>query len=271
MLGKSHALSGTVGWLTGCALLTAAGHTPTALTVAAGAAVSTGAALLPDLDHPESTVARTLGPVTRWAAIGVAATAAHLRGVSCRHCLAGRDRGGHRGVTHTAVGAILAGLVTGLLCVFAGKTAALWIVGLSVWLAAHAALSSRTRARIGDMLLPGRFRSLGKGAHRFAAAVGAVLVALASVAAIEANTSDGGWWWIGLAVFWGCLAHSLGDALTYSAVPLCWPLQIRGCRWTPVGTPRWMRFRTGSRAETGVVWLLVSVGVGSAALLGNVW
>jgi membrane-bound metal-dependent hydrolase YbcI (DUF457 family) len=269
MHGKSHALSGAVGWLAGSALLAAAGHAPTAVAVIVGTAVSTGMALAPDLDHPESTVARTLGPITRWTARGVAATAARLRGVSCRHCLTGRDRGGHRGVTHTAVGAVLLGLAVGVLCALTGPVVGLWVVGLSVWLATHAALSSRTRARIGDMVLPGRFRSLGKGAHRFAAAVGAILVAVVFVAAI--HDSAGSWWWLGLAVFWGCLAHSLGDALTFSAVPLCWPIRIRGCRWSAVGTPRWMRFRTGSSTETVVVWLMAAIGAGSILLLGAVW
>jgi membrane-bound metal-dependent hydrolase YbcI (DUF457 family) len=271
MMGRSHALSGGVGWLAGSALLTAAGHAPSAVAVAAGAAVSTGMALLPDLDHPDSTVARTLGPLTRWIASGVAGTAARIRTGSCRHCLTGRDRGGHRGITHTALGAVVLGVGAGVLGWAVGRTAALWIIGLSVWLAVHAALSSRTRARIGDIILPGRFRYLGKRAHRFAAAVGAVLVAAAFVALIDASPAAGGWWWIGLAVFWGCLAHSLGDALTFSAVPLCWPVRIRGCRWTPVGTPRWMRFRTGSATETVVVWLMVAAGVASVLLLGASW
>lgn len=269
MLGKSHALSGGVGWLAGSALLTATGHPPSAIAVIVGTAVSTGMALAPDLDHPESTVARTLGPVTRLVAAGVSKTAARLRLASCRHCLTGRDRGGHRGITHTAIGAITLGATVGLLCAFTAPAVGLWVVGLSVWLAAHAALSSRTRARIGDMLLPGKFRRLGKGAHRFAAAIGAVVVAAVFVAAI--HDQAGSWWWLGLAVFWGCLAHALGDALTFSAVPLCWPIRIRGCRWTAVGTPRWMRFRTGSPTETVVVWLMAAVGAGSVLLLGAVW
>jgi hypothetical protein len=41
MLGKSHALSGGVGWLAGSALLVAAGRAPTAVAVIAGTAVST--------------------------------------------------------------------------------------------------------------------------------------------------------------------------------------------------------------------------------------
>lgn len=268
MMGKSHALSGGVGWLAGCAALTVAGLPLHPATVLIGAAVSTGMALAPDVDHPGSTIARTLGPVTRLAATGVASGAAALRLASCRHCAVRPDRGGHRAVTHTGLGALAAGLGAGLLAVFASRTVAIVVVGFAVWLAAHTALSSRTRARIGDLLLPGRFRYLGKGAHRFAAAVGALLVGGAAAAWADGVLPSGpGLWWIGLAVFWGFLAHSLGDSLTFSAVPLLWPLRIRGCRWAPVGTPRWMRFRTGSRAETGVVWLMAAAGIGAVWLL----
>ncbi|KOX49957.1 hypothetical protein ADL19_19610, partial [Streptomyces purpurogeneiscleroticus] len=109
--------------------------------------------------------------------------------------------------THTAAGAAFAGLVAANLCLWVGRGAALWVIAIAVWLAAHSALSSRTRARIGDMILPGRFRRLGKGAHRLAAAVGAVMVAgLVAAMANSALPADG-LWWIGLAVFWGWLAH----------------------------------------------------------------
>ncbi|GGN87362.1 membrane protein [Actinoplanes lobatus] len=268
MMGRSHALSGGVGWLAGCAVLTAAGAAPAPAAVVFGAAVATGMALAPDVDHPKSTIAHSVGYPTRLLAGGVSRAAAALRTASCRHCSTGRPRGGHRAVTHTALGAVVAGLVAAGVSLWAGRTAVLWIIGVSVWLAAHSALSPRTRARVGDMILPGRFRRF---APRFTAAVGAVLVggvgAALAAALIPAGAAV---WWVGLAVAWGWLAHALGDALTFSAVPLWWPLRIRGCRWTPVGAPHWARFRTGSPTETGVVWAMVALGVGSVLLLGAV-
>jgi membrane-bound metal-dependent hydrolase YbcI (DUF457 family) len=270
MLGKSHALSGAVGWLAGCALLAELGHHPSGVTTWVGAAVSTGMALLPDLDHPGSTVARTLGPATRLLSTGVAKVAAHARGLSCDHCLAAPDRGGHRGLTHTALGALFAGVLVALGGWRLGQTFALIVVGFAVWLGTHAALSSKWRAKIGDMVLPGRFRRRGKSAFRFTAGIGALLVAGVAVGALHSEAPTGGWWWIGLPVAWGCLAHSLGDAMTFSAVPLWWPLEVRGCRWTNVGTPRWMRFRTGSRVETFVVLLMGAAGIGAMYVLGSV-
>ncbi len=265
MMGKSHALSGAVGWLAGCATFTQLVHAPSPTAVWAGAAVSAGFALLPDLDHPGSTVSRALGPATRAASWVTSRASSVIRGKSCRHC-AGKAGGGHRGLTHTAAGAAGVGCVVTGLHVWLGGRAALVVVGFAVWLLAHAAMSSKWRAKVGDVVLPGRFRVRGKTAHRFTAAVGSALLGVLAMASVHDHRS---WWWIGIPAAWGCLAHSLGDALTYSAVPLCWPARIGVCRWTPVGTPRWMRFRTGSRTETAVVVLMLSAGIAAIAIMGS--
>ena len=267
MMGRSHALSGAVGWLTGCALLDACGATVTGPVVWSGAAVSAGMALLPDLDHPNSTVSRTLGPITRLLSAGTVQAAQLVQKITCRHCAAISEAGGHRGLTHTAVGAILSGAAAAVVVWLGGRTAGMVAAGFAVWLALHAALSSKVRARIGDVVLPGRFRRIGPRSFRFAAAVGSVLAALLVAAGIGESVAQ--WSWLGPAVGWGCLAHSLGDALTYSRVPLLWPLQIGGCRWARVGAPRWLRFRTGSMAEKCVVVLMVAAGVGAVAMLGS--
>src|SRR5688572_19788130 len=118
MMGKSHSLSGAVGWLAGCAALAAVGHPASGRAAIVGALVSAGFALAPDVDHPQSTIARTLGPVTRLIATGVAFAAARIRTSSCDHCERRPRRGGHRALTHTGVGAVgLGGLLslTGLL------------------------------------------------------------------------------------------------------------------------------------------------------------
>ncbi|WFF08061.1 hypothetical protein O7622_05675 [Micromonospora sp. WMMD1076] len=58
--------------------------------------------------------------------------------------------------------------------------------------------------------------------------------------------------------------HSLGDALTFSRVPLLWPIRIRGCRWTLLGMWAPLRFRTGSPAELLLVPALILAGAVSA-------
>lgn len=244
MMGRTHTLSGAVGWLGGCAALTAAGVAPSPTVVVVGAAVSAGAALLPDVDHPGSTIARTLGPVTELLSAGVAYGAAVLRTSSCQHCDAGPDRGGHRAVTHTVLFAVALGAV---LCVAGwlfGPWAGIPVVWLASGLAARSLFTRRQRGMFGAVLIAS-----------FAAV--AVLV-----------MPHPGWWWIGLPVAWGCVAHCFGDALTISGCPLWWPLRIRGCRWRAVGSPRILRFRTGSLAEVVVWWLLWAGGV---AAFGWLW
>lgn len=267
MLGRSHVLSAGVGWLSGCAILESCGVAVPGVAIGAGALVSAGFGLLPDIDHPGSTVSRTLGPATRVVSTFVVWAAVTARAGSCTHC-ARRGGGGHRGLTHTTLGAFTVGLLVTVCAWMWPRPCALTVIGFGVWLAAHTALSSTTRARIGDMVLPGRFRRHGKHAFRFTAGTGAALIGVAA-AYVLADPAVTSWWWLGIPVAWGCLAHSLGDALTFSAVPLWWPARIRGCRWTPVGTPRWMRFRTGSRTETVVVVLMAVAGLGAVTVLAG--
>lgn len=243
MMGRTHALSGGAGWLAGCAALTVVGHAPSASTTMVGALVSAGFALLPDVDHPSSTIARTLGPVTRLVASGVAAGAGRLRVASCGHCAARPGRGGHRAVTHTALFAATLGVLASLAGWLAGGRAGLVVVWLAVGLAARAMLNRRQRGTLG-----------------------AVLLATFVTAAVHV-AADVSWWWVGAPVAWGTLAHSLGDAATRSGAPLWWPLRIGGCRWRAVGSPRWARFRTGGLVERGVFALLL---VGSLGGFGYV-
>jgi len=84
MLGSTHSRSGTTAW----AMLTAAaplvGIHPRWPAIAAGTLACAGAALLPDIDHPEATPAQTFGPVSE-------AVARVVHKVS----------GGHRHATHS--------------------------------------------------------------------------------------------------------------------------------------------------------------------------
>lgn len=96
MLGRSHALSGALVMLA----LAPAAHLAAGQTAEAAVLVA-GAALLPDLDHGNSTAAHALGPVSRVAASGVQRLV------------------GHRGPVHS----LLAAVATGALAMFA---ATLW-------------------------------------------------------------------------------------------------------------------------------------------------
>lgn len=93
MMGHSHATSGALAWATAVCLAPAVGVHPHWGAIAAGLISTAGAALLPDLDHPEATIAWTLGPLSRAAAV-----------------LVNRLSGGHRHATHSLLFAALAPL-----------------------------------------------------------------------------------------------------------------------------------------------------------------
>lgn len=84
MLGSTHSRSGTTAFaaLTACAPLV--GVHPHWPAMAAGTLACAGAALLPDLDHPEATIAWTFGPASK-------AFAKFVHRIS----------GGHRHATHS--------------------------------------------------------------------------------------------------------------------------------------------------------------------------
>lgn len=99
MLGRSHVLLGGAGFLLiGQSALRLAGAEMGPGEVAAGTIVCAGAAMLPDLDHPQATIARTLGPLTQVPSKGIAALF-----------------GGHRQGTHS----VLFAAIVGLLCAVA--------------------------------------------------------------------------------------------------------------------------------------------------------
>lgn len=267
MMGKSHALSGAVGWLGGCVGLVALGHDLTPIPVITGAVVSSGFALLPDIDHPGSTVSRSLGPITRLMSRGISDAAAAFGKATCDHCDRRPGQGGHRLITHTVPFALgIAGLAA-LAGRLWGITPSIVVIGFAVWLATHTALRPDTRAEIVDALIPGRVR--GRRARRFTAVLGSLIAAAAVAVAVRLLADPGAdWWWVGLAAGWGTLAHSLGDSLTHWGSPLFWPARVRGCTWRTVGTPRWMRFRAGGAVER---WLVAPgmalAGLGAAYFL----
>lgn len=91
-MGRTHALSGALGMLAAAPAVGVImpGIAPRgAVELAASVVVAAGAALLPDLDHHSSTVARSLRPITTGLAWAVA-----------------RVSGGHRRGTHSVAGVL---------------------------------------------------------------------------------------------------------------------------------------------------------------------
>ena len=227
MLGVSHAATGL---LTGAVLGAAAGSHP--LDVVVGVAVGAGAALLPDLDEPGSTVGRSLGAITRGTSkvLRAASTRVYRSTATAYELRTTRSDGGHRYLTHTIPAVLVFGAV-------AWGVAVLGALGLGVVVFGMAALG------LACVVKPfGRKAVQGAG-------VTAVLIAGAAV--VVASTAP---WLVACVVSVGALAHVLGDWLTRSGVPLAWPLKHRGKRWWMFRSP--VAFVTGqSPAEVTIRWV----------------
>ncbi|NYI82678.1 membrane-bound metal-dependent hydrolase YbcI (DUF457 family) [Saccharopolyspora hordei] len=198
-----------------------------------GATLASGAALLPDIDHPKSTVASTFGSVSR----GVSAGISGFSGFLYRLTRTKRDsdrEGTHRGFTHTLVFAVLAGLITTAIVQSSEGTA------LGVLMFFFAGLAVR-----GIM-------------HTWSSRSDALLIAVTSLVLTAAC-----WAWagdqptnaaaFGVAVMIGCVAHFIGDAITEQGCPMLWPVPLGGKTWYPVAPPKKMRMRTGGKVEMALV------------------
>lgn len=246
--GPTHAMSGLLAWSTVTALATT--HpigqlTPRAWVV--GAVLASGAALLPDLDHPSATVSRTFGFISQ----GISSL---LEGLSRGIYKVTRTRkdpkreGGHRGFTHTLVFAVLAALITTGVVMTSQKWAlpALMFVfcGLAVrgimheWHPTHDALIIT-----------------------FASA-GLTWLCLEWTEQTDANAAA-----CGIAVAIGCIAHYLGDAITERGCPMLWPIPFGGRTWYPVAPPKLLRMRTGGKVELMLIAPLITIGAVWLSLL----
>lgn len=230
MMGSSHAATGL---LAGAAVGVLIGsHVADPLICAA---VGAGAALLPDLDEPGSTVGRSLGVATEGVSrlLRSASSAVYAATGTEYELRAGKD-GGHRHLTHTLPAVVVFGLV-------AWGLSAVAPLGVGLVVFAMSALGVGAVARSLKVLGPLRHRKLGA-------------LTAAGLAALGAVTADGGApWLIGVTVAVGSLTHILGDWLTRSGVPLAWPLVHRGKRWWMFRSP--VAFHTGkSPVETGIKW-----------------
>ncbi|MQA98361.1 MAG: metal-dependent hydrolase [Streptosporangiales bacterium] len=188
MMGHTHALSGCVAWLALTPAMAQAGTPLSGAEIVAGGLVCAGAALLPDLDHPSSTIAQTYGPVT-WGLSKLVNTVS----------------GGHRKATHSLL--------------FAG------LMGVGAQLLANV---NELALQIVLFLLVGlALRGIGFGVPR-KRLTSAVLNAVATLILLIAFTRTGvDYHWIGVAIALGCLVHLFGDALTEAGVPLFWPLKAK--------------------------------------------
>lgn len=195
-MGRTHATSGAVAFLAVLPLLHQAGLSLTPLTVPVTALAAAGAATLPDLDHPQATVSRSLGPAT----VGLARLVAWCTG-------------GHRGGTHSLVA----------VAALSGGSAAVDLAGALPRGLACAFLFALATAAVQLRLA----RPLLHTTICVAAAIG--LVTLSAQHTVTPGVLP---WAVGV----GSAAHLVGDMLTREGVPLLWPVSRRRFRIASLST-----------------------------------
>lgn len=150
MMGKTHCASGVAAWLIGCVAVDAIGWHPSTTAVIAGATAAGISAYLPDVDAPHSKASLMLSP--SYHLRGLLRRDRRLRwiGRSPSHPLIGtlvNAAFGHRGWTHTAIAALLAGLVPGVPTMLLDQS--MWWVGLAVSVGYLAALAGDASTKSG--------------------------------------------------------------------------------------------------------------------------
>lgn len=244
MMGYSHAVTGAAGWL---ALTSTSGaalgvYSPgSTAVVLAGSILCAGAAMAPDADHGQASIAHSLPPVTKWMAQGIGAVS-----------------GGHRHGTHSIIGVIVFTLFTYLMSFWVmdieGRTVAIGTGLIAIFLVAFATKTF------------GLHRSIGTGVAGdiLGTAAGPWIVALGT-AGVATYCFDERWSWLPICMAVGTFIHILGDGLTVQGVPWLWPWNPKPPQWVknnPILKQLWLPNgyfrlpllgRTGGTEEKGVL------------------
>jgi membrane-bound metal-dependent hydrolase YbcI (DUF457 family) len=235
MLGRDHALSGAVVF----AALAPSLHV-TASHLAAGVVLAAGAGVLPDIDHPDSTISRSFGFLTEWFAWVV-----------------DRLSGGHRHGTHSILG----------IAVF---TAGAYGAGL-FQLSGPAPIANGhlefswhivPAALVLTLLYAAALRALKLGGHHGDLLGVAAAVVTCFTGADLTQLTVGSWHapLLAVATALGCAAHIAGDELTHGGCPVLWPVSMHEFHLLP----RPLQITTAKLCETRVVFPLLVVGLGVA-------
>lgn len=205
MMGPAHALSGMAAWGVGAPAVAAfvnnipslplVGQPPafnlTFGTWLLGMVVCAGAALAPDLDHPErSSASNSLGVVTN-------TLSRFLELIS----------GGHRKGTHSFVGIAFFTALVVLSMQFLAPWGPLLVVFLLSAFTANALDLDKVLPQLPG--LPAR-------------------IVLAGLCTVAAHTLSGGdYGWLMYAMMFGTFLHIVGDFITIGGVPWLWPIMQR--------------------------------------------
>ncbi len=230
MLGRDHALSGALAFAAlGPSLHVTGPH------LVVGVVLTAGAGVLPDIDHPDSTIARCFGFLTEAFAWLVA-----------------RISGGHRHGTHSLVG----------IAVFtAGAVAAGWYQVSGPRLTGHTIFSWHMvpAALYLALLYSAALRALHIGGHHGdLLGIGGAIVTCYTRADL-ALIPVGHWHvpLLALATGLGAAAHITGDELTHGGCPIFWPFSMHEFHLLP----RPLQITTAKLGENWIVFPLLIGGL----------
>jgi membrane-bound metal-dependent hydrolase YbcI (DUF457 family) len=236
MLGRDHALSGALV----LAALAPVLHMPADM-LPAGIVLGAGAGVLPDIDHPDSSISRSFGFLTEafsW--------------------LVHKLSGGHRHGTHSIVGiavftagAYAAGALQGAHAahglVFDHKTFTWDVVPALLYM---------------SLLYSSALRALHIGGHH--GDLFGIAAALGTVFTGADLTTFHVWHWsvplLAIATGLGCAAHIAGDELTHGGCPILWPVSKHEFHLLP----RPLQITTAKLCETWVIFPLLVVALAAA-------
>ena len=231
MMGRDHALTGAVAFAALAPLLDARDAF-----LAAGVVLTAGAGVLPDIDHPDSTISRSFCFLTEWFA-----------------WLVDRLSGGHGHGTHSLLGIIVftaASYGAGLYQLSEPKSVTRDVMFSWHIVPAALILALLYSAALRALHIGGHFGDLlGIGAALATIFTGADLTRL-SVASWHVPM-------LALVTALGCAAHIAGDELTHGGCPLAWPVSMHEFHLLP----RPFQITTAKFCETWVIFPLLVIGL----------
>ena len=235
MLGRDHALTGAV-------VFAALGPTlhVTGAHLVAGVVLTAGSGVLPDIDHPDSTIARSFGFLTE--------------GFSW---VVNRLSGGHRHGTHSLFGIAVfsaAALAAGGYQLSGPRPGSTWHSAFS-WHIVPAAL-------ILALLYSSALRALHIGGHHgdLLGIGGAVITCYAGWDLFRLPVGSWHVPMLAVATALGCAAHIAGDELTHGGCPIFWPVSMHEFHLLP----RPFQITTAKLCETWIVFPLLVAALGLA-------
>ena len=235
-MGKTHARQGVPAGIALAAFGAPLAGAPLPLSLGtAVAGLVVGAAVFPDIDHPDATVAHSFGPASEIVSKAIHGVSGALYSITRTRWDRDRD-GGHRGITHTALFAAGAGVLTWWLV----HLFWLWAVGGVLFVFGNYAV----RALAGKWAY--RHPLLSLAVATWCAGVLTLFLWAGSAPELTAR-------WFGIAVAAGCLVHLFGDCMTTQGCPVFFPVPIRGQVWRMVGTPRLLRFDTDADSRVELI------------------